>query len=63
MLGDPDIGLLTPPEMALTAGQIHSSVPDLPILVDADTGTLHLVQNGCGQREFLETVSSLLRVI
>lgn len=39
LLGEPDLGLLTPPEMARKAGQIVASVPPtLPVLVDADTG-------------------------
>lgn len=38
LLGEPDVGLLTAPEMARKAGQIHNCTPSLPILVDADTG-------------------------
>ena len=38
MLGEPDLGLLTPPEMARKAGLVCSSVPGLPLLADADTG-------------------------
>ena len=38
LLGEPDLGLLTPPEMARKTGQVCSSVPDLPIIADADTG-------------------------
>lgn len=38
LLGEPDVGLLTPPEMARKALQICNSVPTLPIVVDADTG-------------------------
>jgi 2-methylisocitrate lyase-like PEP mutase family enzyme len=38
LLGEPDLGLLTPPEMARKAGQICYSVPNIPVLVDADTG-------------------------
>lgn len=38
LLGEPDIGLLTPPEMARKAGQICYSVPTIPIIADADTG-------------------------
>jgi len=38
LLGEPDLGLLTPPEMARKAGQICTAVPDLPVIADADTG-------------------------
>lgn len=38
LLGEPDLGLLTPPEMARKAGQIVYSIPGVPVLVDADTG-------------------------
>ncbi|GIL74975.1 hypothetical protein Vretifemale_4819 [Volvox reticuliferus] len=38
VLGEPDLGLLTPPEMARKAGQIHGAVPSLPVFADADTG-------------------------
>jgi 2-methylisocitrate lyase-like PEP mutase family enzyme len=38
LLGEPDLGLLTPPEMARKAGQIVYSIPGIPVLVDADTG-------------------------
>lgn len=38
LLGEPDLGLLTPPEMARKAGQIIYSIPNVPVLVDADTG-------------------------
>lgn len=38
LLGEPDLGLLTSPEMARKAGQICNAVPDLPIIADADTG-------------------------
>lgn len=38
LLGEPDVGLLTPPEMARKAGQIAYSIPKVPVLVDADTG-------------------------
>lgn len=34
------MGLLTPPEMARKAGQICYSMPNVPVLVDADTGAL-----------------------
>lgn len=38
LLGEPDIGLLTPPEMARKVGQICSAAPDLVVLADADSG-------------------------
>lgn len=38
LLGEPDLGLLTSPEMARKAGQICTAVPGLPIVADADTG-------------------------
>lgn len=38
VLGEPDLGLLTPPEMARKAGQISAAVPSLHIFADADTG-------------------------
>jgi len=57
LLGEPDVGLLTPPEMARKAGQICSAVPQLPIIADADTGgggvlnvrrtVLQLIKAGC----------------
>lgn len=37
-LGEPDLGLLAPPEMARRTGQICGSIPDFPVLADADTG-------------------------
>lgn len=37
-LGEPDLGLLTPPELARRTGQICNSIPDFPVLADADTG-------------------------
>eukprot|EP00891_Asterochloris_glomerata_P007430 jgi/Astpho2/7430/Aster-02013 len=37
LLGEPDVGLLTPPEMSRKAGQVCMSVPT-PVIVDADTG-------------------------
>ncbi|XP_051123894.1 carboxyvinyl-carboxyphosphonate phosphorylmutase, chloroplastic-like [Andrographis paniculata] len=37
-LGKPDIGLLTPPEMAAAARTICSAAPEIPIVADADTG-------------------------
>ncbi|MEW5301814.1 MAG: hypothetical protein WDW36_004649 [Sanguina aurantia] len=38
LLGEPDLGLLTPPEMARKASQISASIPSIPVIVDADTG-------------------------
>ena len=38
VLGEPDVGLLTPPEMARKAGQITGAVPLLPVIADADPG-------------------------
>ncbi|XP_010428772.1 PREDICTED: carboxyvinyl-carboxyphosphonate phosphorylmutase, chloroplastic [Camelina sativa] len=38
LLGKPDFGLLTPPEMAATARSVCASAPNLPIIADADTG-------------------------
>lgn len=37
-LGKPDIGLLTPPEMAAAARSICAAAPLIPIIADADTG-------------------------
>ncbi|CAN6458657.1 unnamed protein product [Victoria cruziana] len=37
-LGKPDIGLMTPPEMAEAARTICSTVRDIPFIADADTG-------------------------
>ena len=37
-LGEPDIGLLTQTEVADVARRICAAVPDLPVIVDADTG-------------------------
>ncbi|CAA7400362.1 unnamed protein product [Spirodela intermedia] len=37
-LGLPDIGLLTPPEMAESARFICAAAPGIPIIADADTG-------------------------
>ncbi|HWH15364.1 MAG TPA: isocitrate lyase/PEP mutase family protein [Miltoncostaeaceae bacterium] len=37
-LGLPDIGYLTPTEMAQTAREVCAAVPGVPVLVDADTG-------------------------
>ncbi|KAG7590418.1 Pyruvate/Phosphoenolpyruvate kinase-like domain superfamily [Arabidopsis suecica] len=38
LLGKPDFGLLTPPEMAATARSVCASAPSIPIIADADTG-------------------------
>ena len=38
LLGEPDVGLLTPPEMARKCNQIAASNPGLSIIADADTG-------------------------
>ncbi|KAJ9146198.1 hypothetical protein P3X46_028494 [Hevea brasiliensis] len=38
LLGKPDFGLLTPPEMAATARIVCAAVPLMPIIADADTG-------------------------
>lgn len=38
LIGEPDVGLLTPPEMSRKLGQVCLSVPKFPVLVDADTG-------------------------
>ncbi|XP_010535323.1 PREDICTED: carboxyvinyl-carboxyphosphonate phosphorylmutase, chloroplastic-like, partial [Tarenaya hassleriana] len=38
LLGKPDFGLLTPPEMAATARSVCASAPKIPIIADADTG-------------------------
>jgi 2-methylisocitrate lyase-like PEP mutase family enzyme len=37
-LGEPDLGLLTPPEMSRRTSQICNSIPDFPVIADADTG-------------------------
>jgi 2-methylisocitrate lyase-like PEP mutase family enzyme len=37
-LGKPDIGLLTPPEMAAAAQTICGAAPSIPFIADADTG-------------------------
>jgi 2-methylisocitrate lyase-like PEP mutase family enzyme len=37
-LGEPDIGLLTPPEMARRTSQICGAAPGLPVIADADSG-------------------------
>ncbi|KAH9317400.1 hypothetical protein KI387_019169, partial [Taxus chinensis] len=38
LLGKPDIGFLTPPEMAATARSVCAAAPLIPIIADADTG-------------------------
>jgi len=38
LLGKPDVGLLTPPEMAAAARRICEAAGDIPIIADADTG-------------------------
>ncbi|KAE8685692.1 Carboxyvinyl-carboxyphosphonate phosphorylmutase [Hibiscus syriacus] len=38
LLGKPDIGLLTPPEMAATARTVCAAAPMIPFIADADTG-------------------------
>lgn len=38
LLGEPDVGLLTPPEMSRKTSQICMSIPQVPVIVDADTG-------------------------
>ncbi|XP_009784669.1 carboxyvinyl-carboxyphosphonate phosphorylmutase, chloroplastic [Nicotiana tabacum] len=38
LLGKPDFGLLTPPEMAETARSVCAAAPLIPIIADADTG-------------------------
>lgn len=38
LLGEPDVGLLTPPEMARKASQICAATPQLALIADADTG-------------------------
>ncbi|XP_030474804.2 LOW QUALITY PROTEIN: carboxyvinyl-carboxyphosphonate phosphorylmutase, chloroplastic [Syzygium oleosum] len=38
LLGKPDFGLLTPPEMAATARSVCAAAPLIPIIADADTG-------------------------
>ncbi|CAK7346859.1 unnamed protein product [Dovyalis caffra] len=38
LLGKPDIGLLTPPEMSATARTVCAAAPLIPIIADADTG-------------------------
>lgn len=38
LLGEPDVGLLTTPEIARKAGQISAAVPNVCVIADADTG-------------------------
>lgn len=38
LIGKPDFGLLTPPEMAETARSVCAASPLIPIIADADTG-------------------------
>jgi len=38
LLGEPDLGLLTPPEMARKVGQICTAARSLTVLADADSG-------------------------
>lgn len=38
LLGEPDMGLLTQPEMARKVGQIAAASPSLVVFADADTG-------------------------
>ncbi|KAL1207992.1 Carboxyvinyl-carboxyphosphonate phosphorylmutase [Cardamine amara subsp. amara] len=38
ILGKPDFGLITPPEMAATARLVCAAAPNIPIIADADTG-------------------------
>ncbi|KAJ4916324.1 Phosphoenolpyruvate carboxylase family protein [Raphanus sativus] len=38
ILGKPDFGLITPPEMAAAARSVCAAAPGIPILADADTG-------------------------
>jgi Phosphoenolpyruvate phosphomutase len=57
LLGEPDVGLLTPPEMARKCNQICNSNPGLHVIADADTGggnalnvqrtVRQLIANGC----------------
>lgn len=57
LLGEPDVGLLTPPEMARKCNQICNSNPNMLIIADADTGggnalnvqrtIRQLIVNGC----------------
>lgn len=57
LLGEPDVGLLTPPEMARKCNQICNSNPGMSVIADADTGggnalnvqrtVRQLIANGC----------------
>lgn len=57
LLGEPDVGLLTPPEMARKCNQIAYSNPGMAVIADADTGggnslnvqrtVRQLISNGC----------------
>ncbi|KAK4747349.1 hypothetical protein SAY87_026386 [Trapa incisa] len=38
LLGKPDFGLLTPPEMAAAARSVCAAAPLIPVIADADTG-------------------------
>ncbi|ESQ34654.1 hypothetical protein EUTSA_v10008020mg [Eutrema salsugineum] len=38
ILGKPDFGLITPPEMAAAARSVCAAAPNIPIIADADTG-------------------------
>ena len=38
LLGEPDMGLLTPPEMARKVGQICTAARSLTVFADADSG-------------------------
>lgn len=38
LLGEPDIGLLTQPDMAAVAARVCAAAPELNVIVDADTG-------------------------
>lgn len=49
-IGEPDLGLLTPPEMATKVNQIASAVPTLTVLADADTGKSQRFGEGCTQK-------------
>ncbi|CAG9464809.1 unnamed protein product [Pedinophyceae sp. YPF-701] len=54
LLGEPDVGLLTPPEMARKTGQITGAVPNVAVIADADTG-------GGGVLNVQRTIKSLIR--
>lgn len=68
-MGEPDLGLLTPPEMARRAGQICAAVPALPIIADADTGiysylifNLKKLKGGGNVLNVRRTVKQFMRV-